>query len=273
MEEILTALTKIQQDLDEQKITIRESGKNVTEQVSQNINKMLEEKLFILEEKHEKLKEIVNNQEKRIYFLEKQARQRNIVFFGIEEKESSYESLESNIKKWIEDHFSIKLSYSDIQEVKRIGKQGERPRPIVVTFLTLGTKIKISKQGDVLKNTHYYIKDDYPRYVLQKRKELQEQLKLEKEKGNTAIIKYDKLVIIKNNNKRTLSASPENNPQSQANKTFQANKKNKTLRSHSLVQRSNSISEGVLKPGMLNFLTNKNASHANMKQDNNDNNK
>lgn len=115
MEEVLNALKQIQKELDEQKIAIRESVKNVTEQVTQNINKILEEKIFVLEEKHEKLKEMVENQEKRIYFLEKQARNKNIVFFGIEETETSYEVLEKNIIKWIGQY----LCQIDMQRLTR----------------------------------------------------------------------------------------------------------------------------------------------------------
>ncbi|KAF9408991.1 hypothetical protein HW555_011510 [Spodoptera exigua] len=188
MEEIMKALKKIQQELDDQKRTIQESGKSVTEQVTQNINKILEEKFFALEEKHEKLKEIVENQEKRIYFLEKEARQRNIVFFGIEELETSYDTLEKNILNWLEQHFSMKLSCSDLQVVKRLGKKGDRPRPVVVTFLNLGIKSKIFKQKRALQDTSYYMKEDCPKHVLEKRNQLQDQLKAEREKGNMAFL-------------------------------------------------------------------------------------
>lgn len=272
MEEVMNALKKIQRELDDQKTTIRESAKNVTEQVTLNINKMLEEKFFIWEEKHEKLKELVENQEKRIYFLEKQARQRNVIFFGIEETESSYENLEINIIKWIEQYLSITLTYIDIQEARRLGKKGDRPRPIAVTFSTLGIKIKILKQKQVLKDTNYYIQADYPKHVLEKRKELKEQMKLEREKGNTATLKYDKLIITESMNKRKLSLSPENSTVPKLDKTTQANKKNKPQQVGTTAKRSNSISEGVIKPGMLNFLVNKNTTKANNTQNEKDTN-
>ncbi|XP_063538684.1 uncharacterized protein LOC134747936 [Cydia strobilella] len=258
MDDILKELKKIQKELNEQKITIQESGKSVTDQVTKNINELLEEKFCVWEQKHEKLKEIVENQEKRIYFLEKQARNRNVVFFGIEETESSYDTLEKNTIRWIEQYLTIKLNYSDIQEAKRLGKKGEKPRPLVVTFSTLGLKIKMFKEKHALKDTHYYMKEDYPKYVLEKRKELRDQLKLEREKGNIAILKYDKLIITKNNTKRKLETSPINNNLPNEAINSQANKKNKIQSSESSVKRSNSVTNGVIKPGMLNFLVNKN---------------
>lgn len=254
MEEVLNALKSIKAEMEEQRLEIRETGKKVTEQVTQNISRMFEEKFMAMEQNQEKLKELVENQEKRIYFLEKEARKRNMIFFGIEENETSYGNLEKNIILWIEKYLSITLTYNDIQEVKRIGKKEDRPRPIIVSFTTFGIKIKILKQKGALKNTNFYITEDYPKYVMEKRKELQAQLKLEREKGNTAIIKYDKLIILKNNNKRKEPTSPDNvtTPAVESNK--QANKKNKTQKFESTVKRSNSISEGVIKPGILNFL-------------------
>lgn len=259
MEEILNTLKAIKKELDEQRIEIRETGKNVTQQVTQNITAMFEEKFAAWEGKLGEMNEKLENQEKRIYYLEKQARVRNLVFFGIEENETSYNSFEKNIIKWIEQHFSTKLTYSDVQEIKRLGKKGERPRPTVVTFTTLGKKIEIFKQKEALKDTQYYMKEDFPKYVLEKRKELQEQLKLEREKGNTAILKYDKLIVSKYQSKRKFQSSPEDTTQIKMDKHTQASKKNRTKQSGNTVTRSNSTSEGVLKPNMLNFLVNKNA--------------
>lgn len=262
----MNALKAIKKELDEQRVEIRETGINVTEQVTLNISGLFEEKFLAWEGKLGDLEQIVENQEKRIYYLEKQARVRNLVFFGIEEKETSYDSFEKNIVKWLEQHLSIKLSYSDIQEIKRVGKKGERPRPTLVTFSTLGTKIKILKQKSALKGTLYYVDEDYPKYVQEKRKELREQLKLEREKGNKAVIKYDKLIISKNSTKRKLPTSPGTVTARRDENTTQVTKKNKFRQSNNTVNRSNSISEGVIKPGILNYLVNKTPTTADCNQ-------
>lgn len=267
MEEILNALKIIKKELDDQRNEIKETGKNITEQVTKNINTIFEEKFLSWEIKLGEMKEIAENQEKRIYYLEKQARVRNLVFFGIEESEVSYESFEKNIIEWLELYFSIKLSYSDIQEVKRLGKKGEKPRPTVVTFTTLGVKIKIFKQKNSLKDTQYYMKEDYPKYVLEKRKELQEQLKLEREKGNTAVLKYDKIIISKHHSKRKFPLSPDNITKTKQDKHTQASKKNKTQQPGNQIVRSNSILEGVNRPSMVNFLVNKNVNKAKNNQE------
>ena len=103
----MAALRKIQSDLDEQKTTIAKSAYEITEKVTKNINTILDTKIKIWEENQEKLKEKIENQEERLYILEKQARQRNVVFFGIEENERSYAQLGKNYatkKSFIEYH-------------------------------------------------------------------------------------------------------------------------------------------------------------------------
>lgn len=254
MEDILNALKTIKNDLENQRQEIREVGKNVTEQVTQNISRMFEEKLLDIEKNHEELKEKVEYQEKRLQYLEKQARKNNLVFFGIEENEKSYENLESNFINWADQHFSTKTIPRDIQEIKRIGKKDERIRPIVVTFSTLGTKIKFLKEKRVLKDTIFYIKEDYPKHVLEKRKELQAQLQVERDKGNIAKIVYDKLLVSKSNSKRKLPSSPENVITTNIEKNTQLHKKNKKQQLGEPVKRSSSFSEGVTKQGILNFI-------------------
>lgn len=261
MEEIMEALKNIQKELNAQKIEIQKSGEKVTAQVTLNISNKLEEKFTIWEEKHRILKEKTEHQEKRLQIIEKQARKRNIIFFGIEEGESSYHNLENNILKFINEKFSLKFNSRDIQEVKRVGKKGDKPRPIIVTFATLGSKINILKQKRSLKDSQYHLSEDYPKYILEKRKELQLEANKEREKGNKVTIKYDKLFIIKSNNKRTLEASPEPDPNSQALlgiSTTRTNKKNKIKQLNPSVPRSNSVSEGVKKPNILSYLVNNN---------------
>lgn len=262
----MNALKNIQKELDNQKIAIKKSGEDVAKQVTENINNYLEERFFNWEKNQEILKEKVENQEKRIYFLEKQARERNLVFFGIEEKEKSYNELQTNITNFINERFNITLEARDIQGLKRIGKRGDRPRPIIITFVTLGQKIHILKQKRVLKDTQFYLKEDFPKQILEKRKELLEQAKIEKEKGNNVRIQYDKLVIQKSNNKRPLPVSPVDTFKPQSDNTTQATKKNKTLKTHAPILRSNSLPEGIVKPSMLQFLVNKNTNSTTQRQ-------
>lgn len=132
---------------------INKKGEEVTEKVTTNIKKNLEEKFTILEEKHENFKWRVENQEQRIYYLEKHARQRNLVFFGLQEDEKSYSSMENKIIDLVHNYFPIKIDYTDLEAIRRINKKTDKPRLIVVTFATHGRKISILKHKGTLKDT------------------------------------------------------------------------------------------------------------------------
>ncbi|CAG5027282.1 unnamed protein product [Parnassius apollo] len=81
--------------------------------------------------------------------------------------------------------------------------------------------------------------EDYPKKILEKRKQLKEDLAKEIEQGNNAVIRYDKIIILKDkklpqqNNKRNLSVSPENSgtPNSPfTNNITQTSKRNRTIK-------------------------------------------
>ncbi|GBP51557.1 hypothetical protein EVAR_34443_1 [Eumeta japonica] len=72
MEEVMAALRKIQNDLDEQKTTITKNADEITEKVTRNINKLLDQKLKTLEKNQEKLDKKIENQEQRLNQLERQ---------------------------------------------------------------------------------------------------------------------------------------------------------------------------------------------------------
>ncbi|KOB71793.1 Endonuclease-reverse transcriptase [Operophtera brumata] len=156
-----------------------------------------------------------------------------------------------------------RCEYNSIESVRRLGKKGEKVRPIVITLLTMGLKIQIQKNKKNFENTPYYIKEDFPLEVLNKRKELQVQLEKEREQGRMAIIKYDKLIVLNNrsprveqkqtnNQKRNLSESPEITENS-TNK-YQQNKKQPMK-----INKTNSMKNFVVKKPSFIYPENKKA--------------
>lgn len=213
MDEIKQMLIKMQNDMKQQKQDMEAMKEDIKSAINNNIN----EKFKILEAKSELLEKQVEEQSAKIKSLERYIRRRNIVIFGIEEREKSYNELEDLIIDIIQTYFKVPCNKCNIETVRRLGRKGEKTRPVVITFTTLGFKITILKNKSCLSSTSYYIKEDFPKDVLIKRRELQTQLVKEREAGNTAFINYDTLILIKNNkevsrtqvNKRNLSESPE----------------------------------------------------------------
>ncbi|CAH2102938.1 unnamed protein product [Euphydryas editha] len=195
MEDITKILKSIQLELAEQKKDMKEIEINITNTINKNIN----ERFKIIEHKYDQLNEQIQNQEKILDRMERHNRKKNLVFFGIEEGEKSYQELENKILKFLNE-VNIPCERNEIEEVKRLGRNKEKPRPITVTFTTIGKKIILLQNKKNNKNSSVYYKEDYPHKVLEKRKQLKIELQKYKADGKKAIIKYDKLIVLNDYN-------------------------------------------------------------------------
>lgn len=226
----------MQQDMRQQK----QDMLDMKEDIKNTINSSITEKFNSLDIKNELMQKQIEEQSKKISDLERHIRRKNLVMFGVEEGEKSYQNLEDTVINILNTHLKIHCGSSNIEAVRRLGKKGEKIRPIIITFSTMGFKLQIKKNKSCLDNTSYYLKEDYPIEVLNKRKELQSQLLIEKEAGNTAsYIKYDRLIVVSKtkdtpnyqSNKRNLSESPDNSLSHPSSHNVQRNrqptKKNK----------------------------------------------
>lgn len=177
---------------------------NIEKNITTNINNNIDLKFSSFQQELEILKTGNAEQEKRLDFLEKQSRQRNLVLFGVAEEESSYCELEQIVLDIINFKLEISCDGLELEFVRRMGKKDKsKIRPICFGLTTLGKKITLLKNKKKLEDTSTYLKEDYPPKILQIRKELQEKCKEERDKGNKVTIKYDQLVIVKDTGKST----------------------------------------------------------------------
>lgn len=240
----MKALQNIQGELAQQK----KDMKNMEENIKEAINQKIDEKFNYIEIRTNQLENKIEQQQKIIDTLDKQLRRKNLLFFGVEETERNYEDLLKLVLDIINTKMGVLCQKWEIETVKRIGKNNGKTRPVVVTITTTSRKLELLRKKKTLENTDIYIKEDYPPAVLQKRKELQEELKQAQDSGKKVILRYDKIVTLeprkriyqpseeKNSNKRYLSESPEASESVRAagyeDRKKQAQKKNKTITSY-----------------------------------------
>lgn len=213
------------------------------EKITRNINDNIDKKFECLQRELHNIRTTNEEQEKRISYIEKQMREKNLIFFGVPEGEKSYQELETIILQIINNNMKIDCRETDIEKVQRMGKKdkdAKKIRPINVTFVRLGMKIKVLKCKKSLEGSDIYFKPDYPPKVLEIRKTLQEQVKKERNQGRQAVIRYDKIIITKNNGnenafhrsnavqKRPFNISPTQTTETTEHPR-QQEKKNKTI--------------------------------------------
>lgn len=207
-------LSKINEKFNEQTITL-------STEITKNVMEALDEKLKILREENNNLKNKVTILEQKITFLEKEKRRNNLILFGIEEKGKTEMELVDYVKDIIVEA-GIHLESQEITYVKRIGTQSDKSRPVLISLTTTWKKHLILRNKRNLP-TNVYIKEDFSKEVLEIRKQLQPKVEAEREKGNVAFIKYDKLIVKKprsnerEKRKRGTSGSPTTPSQKKLN--------------------------------------------------------
>ncbi|CAG4971201.1 unnamed protein product [Colias eurytheme] len=159
----------------------------------------------------------------KIKSVDKDKRKNNLVFFGIEEGKTSTETELVDYIKDIIIEMGVHFEVFEINNIYRIGKKAlNKNRPVVVSLTTTWKKHVILRNRPSLP-VGINIKEDFPKEILEKRKQLQQQVEEEKKKGNIAFIKYDKLIIKKTHEsnrekrKRETSRSPKTPLQKKVN--------------------------------------------------------
>lgn len=218
MEEIMRVLRAMQEDITTQKKDMKEMEENIKISINNNID----DKFSRIEQRTDQLEKKIEQQQKTIDFLDRKLRKKNLLFFGVGETEKNYEQLLSMVLTIMSTQMEVVCLRWEIENVARVGKKNEKTRPIVVTLTTTSRKIELLKKKKSLENSGIYIKEDYPPAVLAKRRELQEELKRERESGKNVALRYDKIITLnthkspskryteKQSNKRGLSVARNN---------------------------------------------------------------
>lgn len=219
----------------------------ITTAVTKNVMEGIDMKLKSLTEENKALKTKITALEQKLHIIEKDKRRNNLVFYGIDEIGKTENELVDYINEIIIES-GTHMSSEEISNIYRIGRKiNNKNRPVVVTISTIWKKHTILKNKSNLP-AGIYVNEDFPKEVRETRKQLQEQVKEEKLKGNIAYINYDKLVVKKpsekNREKRKRGESgPPNTP---------AHKKATVENEPVLPQAGNS--KDIIKSSILNYV-------------------
>ncbi|XP_072380822.1 uncharacterized protein [Diabrotica undecimpunctata] len=190
MEQILEKLEKI----DERNVRI-ESKIDKMQVDLDKLNKENEQ----LKADNKAMRTKITEQEVRIEILERQARRKNIVIQGVEENQTESEQETINKIKGIMKKIGVQTNLDEeLVEMRRIGRQGDPqnvPRPIILEMKKEATRMEILKAAKNLRGTKIYINEDFPKKILQERKHLLQLMKMVRQEGHTAALKYNKLWI------------------------------------------------------------------------------
>lgn len=231
---------------DKMKIELATQSFELKETITNTIISKMDEKLepVLAENKNLKLK--IENLENEIKYLKREKKSNNIIIFGLKEDEGTTAELIKKVKDNFKSDWDIDMEKHEVNKIYRIRgakKAGDEPRPVLLSFVTGWKKSEVMRNKKKFKEV--YVTEDYPKEVLEKRKELQPKLMEERSKGNIAYLQYDKLIVKDNTNKekrkRELSTSPQNNSQPKKQQNLTSFKANRTNAFDIMRARSNSL--------------------------------
>lgn len=153
--------------------------------------------LGAIKQENLQLKEQAVKQGKRIEFIEREIRKKNLVMQGVEEEVGEEESETTEKIITVLKKIGTEIDKDkDLEEAKRIGiyKAGGS-RPIIIKLVKHSKKMEILKNAKNLKGSKIWINEDYPKEIQEERKQLIPRMKEARQKGCMAQIKYNKLVI------------------------------------------------------------------------------
>ena len=124
----------------------------------------------------------------------------NLIIGGTEESDQESETqLENSVRSFFSDQLKIpEEKGNDIQfeRIHRTGvKRASKPRNIVAVFMSKRDKDYVKSMRPGLRDTVFYMHDQYPTEILEQRKKLLPILKKAKSDNKDAYIKYNKLII------------------------------------------------------------------------------
>lgn len=142
---------------------------------------------------------------KKIQYLEQRIREKNIIFFGVDESDN--ENVEETLVEICQNTMKIQnFSINNIGSARRLGKYiNNKTRPILVELSTKKMKIEILQKARLLKDSNIFVEEEYPQEVLAERRKLLPRLKQARKEGCKAFLKYNKLII----NEKIFHASTE----------------------------------------------------------------
>ena len=129
----------------------------------------------------------------KLRVLEDRSRRNNIRIDGIKENDGeTWDECEVKVKSFLKNSLGIdNIHIERAHRVKSSNKNKNTPKTIVAKLLSWKDKSKIIKSSNKLKNSGYFINEDFSAETMEIRKNLRKEVKLLREQGKYAVLKYD----------------------------------------------------------------------------------
>ena len=136
-------------------------------------------------------------------YQEEQSKKENLIFYGLPEKtDDTRDMCERDVRSLLTDKMGLDHAEDDnvisIERVHRLGRrrqQQDQPRPVVVKFSRYKHRQVVWNNRSKLKDTNYRVAEHFSDSVRERRRILIPRMEEERDRGNTAYLSFDKLLV------------------------------------------------------------------------------
>ena len=212
LEPLKKRIDNIEIELQNVKVKSEKAEKGVIElEKSVSFNEeIFDKKIRELHDRVDEENDITDDFYERFRVMEDRSRRNNLRVDGI--KENVDESWE-HVKEKTNNFFKDKLGVEGVQ-IERAHRTGSRKnnntRTIVLKLFNWGDKQRILSQGHKLKDTGFYVNEDFSAATVDIRKGLFREVKRRRENGERVAVRYDKIITLKDNKDKNNISNVQN---------------------------------------------------------------
>ena len=159
---------------------------------------LMSDKVIHLEKERDLLKD-------EVVYLQSQSMRNNLIFGNIPEADQR-EDTEQVVRDFMVDKLKLARSMVDEIQFERVHRMGpksngnaaarsKRDRNLVAKFNLYKEREHVRKQSKALKGTNFFVQEQFPREISERRRKLLPQLREAKGAGKQAWLSYDKLYV------------------------------------------------------------------------------
>lgn len=186
---------EIKGDIREELKTFREELKSeIKDMVSQSLQQTNEEINSLKENLVRKDEELASLREKTTY-LEFSSRKKNIIIFRVAENERTRDNLLNGVSKLIREIADPSFNESEIDDVYRLGKPSNTPRPIMLVLNKSSKRTFLLSKRKNFMEKNIGIAEDLPKEVYEGRKPLYHLADQLRKEGKKVVFRMDKMLV------------------------------------------------------------------------------
>lgn len=195
LEKIFSAISSLKMSVDDN-IKKTDEIKNMLVETNKKFD-LMEKEITTIKKECTELKKLNKRQSIKVKLLEKEARAKNLVLYGLKIESDNMKDMLSEIVQVFNSKLEVSCLESDITYIRKLGNSPNKPT-LLIRFESEKKRNEILYKRFSLKGTNLVVTEDFPKEIREERRVLYKYYQLAREKGEDTKMRYDYVVVNSN---------------------------------------------------------------------------